>query len=49
MITLADPDPDPWTRNLDQGSGMEEKSGSGSGIHDEHKGSYFRQLRNYFF
>ncbi len=38
-VGVADPVP---------GSGMGNKSGSGSGIRDEHPISYFRQLRNNF-
>ncbi len=32
---------------LDPGSGMGKKSGSGSGIRDEHPGLYFRELRHW--
>jgi hypothetical protein len=35
---------DPWIR----GSGMGKKSRSGSGIRDEHPGSYFQEIRNNF-
>ncbi len=34
---------------LDPGSGMSKKSRSGSGIQDEHLGSYFWELRNNFW
>jgi hypothetical protein len=48
--SVADPDPgsgigclfDPWIRDG-------RKSASGSGIRDEHPGSYFLELRNNFF
>jgi hypothetical protein len=35
-----------WIRDPYPGYGIEKKSGSGSGIWDEHPKSYFRQLRN---
>jgi hypothetical protein len=33
---------------LTPGSGMGKKSSYGSGIRDEHPGSYFREIRNHF-
>jgi hypothetical protein len=37
---------DPWIQ--DPGSGMAKESRFGSGIRDEHPGSYFQELRNNF-
>ncbi len=47
-FSVADPDPGSGAF-LTPGSGMGRKSASGSGIWDEQPGSYFLELRNYFF
>jgi len=48
---LLDPDPDPLFRGsvADPGSRDGRKSASGSRIRDEQPGSYFLELRNFFF
>ncbi len=48
--SVADPDPRSGAfLNLDPGSGMGKKSGSGIRIRDEQPESYFRELRKHFF
>jgi hypothetical protein len=47
VFSVADPGPGVFLP-LDPGSGMEKKSGSRSGIWDEHPRSYFQELKNSF-